>query len=256
VYADWCGACHRFKENTWNHVTKMNDRTMNISSVREDMLPATSLANSKISHYPSLLLVGKDKKPAEFESPEGEPTNALPNNESKNIQQLLKTPVEEVPVVTTARNLVVEPVEAAANLPMEPTVVEENVVVNTGPSPGPNMSVAESQETLPTPNALPKSAMPPNANLDLKTSIQNATAAANTPAPKPIVGGRRLDGGLYSALSGLATQGIPAALLVASTQALLKPVKRRSSGRGRTRKVKVNSKGQKRNKLGRFSRRR
>lgn len=253
VYADWCGACHRFKENTWNHVTKMNDRTMNISSVREDMLPATSLANSKISHYPSLLLVGKDKKPAEFESPEGEPTNALPNSESKNIQQLLKTPVEEVPVVTTAKNLVVEPVESAANLPTEPTVVEENVLVNT--APGPTMSVAESQETLPTPNALPKSAMPPNANLDLKTSIQNATAAANTPAPKPIVGGRRLDGGLYSALSGLATQGIPAALLVASTQALLKPARGRSrSGRSRTRKVK--SKGQKRNKLGRFSRRR
>lgn len=252
VYADWCGACHRFKENTWNNVTKMNDRTMNISSVREDMLPATSLANSKISHYPSLLLVGKDKKPAEFESPEGVPTNALPNNESKNIQQLLKTPVEEVPVVTTAKNLVVEPVENAANLPTEPTVVEENVRVNT--AAGPSMSITESQETLPTPNALPASAMPPNANLDLKTTIQNATAAANTPAPKPIVGGRRLEGGLYSALSGLATQGIPAALLVASTQALLKPVKRRGRGTRRTRKVK--SKGQKRNKLGRFSRRR
>lgn len=250
VYADWCGACHRFKENTWNNVTKMNDRTMNISSVREDMLPATSLADSKISHYPSLLLVGKDKRPAEFMSPEGEPTNALPNNESKNIQQLLKTPVEEVPVVTTAKNLVVEPVESAANLPTEPTVVEENVVVNV---PTPAMSVAEAQETLPTPKATPMSAMPPNANLDLKTSIQNASAAANTPAPKPIVGGRRLEGGLYSALSGMATQGIPAALLVASTQALLKPARGRSRS-SRTRKVK--SKGQKRNKLGRFSRRR
>ena len=251
VYADWCGACHRFKENTWNNVTKMNDRTMNISSVREDMLPATSLKDSKISHYPSLLLVGKDKRPAEFQSPEGEPTNALPNNESKNIEQLLKTPVEEVPVVTTAKNLVVEPVEAAANLTTEPAMINEEVVVNNTTAP---MSVAESQETLPTPNALPASAVPPNANLDLKTSIQNATAAANAPAPKAIVGGRRMEGSLYSALSGLATQGIPAALLVASTQALLKPSRRGSRRSRATRKVK--SKGQKRNKLGRFSRRR
>ncbi len=254
VYADWCGACHRFKENTWNNVTKMNDRTMNISSVREDMLPSTSLANSKISHYPSLLLVGRDKRPAEFKSPTGEPTNALPNDESKNIQQLLKTPVEEVPTVTTANNLVVGPVEDAANLKTEPVVVEEEIVENTIPkvmnTPVSPMSQAEAMETLPTPKAL--SAVPPNANLDLKTSIQNATAAANAPAPKPIVGGRRVEGGLYSALSGMATQGIPAALLVASTQAFLKP-RRRSSTR-RTRKVK--GKGQKRNKLGRFSRRR
>ncbi len=248
VYADWCGACHRFKENTWNHVTKMNNRTMNIGSVREDMLPSTSLANSKISHYPSLLLVGKDKRPAEFKSPEGEATNALPNNETKNIEQLLKTPVEEVPTVTTANNLVIEPVENAANLATEPVVVEEEIVENTIPKATTPMSQAEAMETLPTPKAL--SAIPPNANLDLKTSIQNATAAANAPAPKPIVGGRRVEGGLYSALSGMATQGIPAALLVASTQAFLKP--RRRAPTRRTRKVK----GQKRNKLGRFSRRR
>ncbi len=250
VYADWCGACHRFKENTWNHVTKMNNRTMNIGSVREDMLPSTSLANSKISHYPSLLLVGKDKRPAEFKSPEGEATNALPNNETKNIEQLLKTPVEEVPTVTTANNLVIEPVENAANLATEPVVVEEEIVENTIPKATTPMSQAEAMETLPTPKAL--SAIPPNANLDLKTSIQNATAAANAPAPKPIVGGRRVEGGLYSALSGMATQGIPAALLVASTQAFLKP--RRRAPTRRTRKVK--GKGQKRNKLGRFSRRR
>ena len=245
VYADWCGACHRFKENTWNHVTKMNDRTMNIGSVREDMLSQTSLANSKIPHYPSLLLVGKDKRPAEFKSPEGEPTNAMPNNERKNIEQLLKTPVEEVAEVTTAKNLTVE--NAGENMATEPVMVSEEVVASSAP-----ISEAEAQDTLPTPAAMPNNAMPPNANLDLKTAIQNATAAANTPAAKPIVGGRRTEGGLYAALSGIASQGIPAALLVASTQAFLKPKSGRRRGTRRTRKVK----GQKRNKLGRFSRRR
>jgi hypothetical protein len=245
VYADWCGACHRFKENTWNQVTKMNDRTMNISSVREDMLPATSLADSKISHYPSLLLVGKDKRPAEFVSPEGQPTNAMPNDEKKNIEQLLKTPVEEVAEVTTAKNLTVE--NAGENLATEPVVVSEEVIRSSAP-----VSEAEAQEMLPTPAAMSANAIPPNANLDLKTTIKNATAAANAPPPKPIVGGKRTEGGLYSALSGIATQGIPAALLVASTQAFLKPKSRRRRGTRRTRKVK----GQKRNKMGRFSRRR
>ena len=249
VYADWCGACHRFKENTWNNVTKMTNRTMNIGSVREDMLPETSLANSKISHYPSLLLVGTDKKPAEFVTPDGEPTNALPNDERKNIEQLLKTPVEEIPEVTAANNLNVQPVMEAAELETEPTGMMEEIATA---AQIPSMSELEAQETLPTPKALPSSARPPNANLDLKTSIQNATAAANSPPPKPIVGGGRTNmGSLYSALTSVVNQGLPAALLVAGTQAFKKPTAR---GARRTRKVR--GKGQKRNKFGRFSRRR
>jgi hypothetical protein len=250
VYADWCGACHRFKANTWNNVTKMTNRTMNIGSVREDMLPETSLANSKISHYPSLLLVGADKRPAEFVTPDGEPTNALPNDERKNIEQLLKTPVEEIPEVTAANNLTVQPVIEAAELETEPTGMMEEIATA---SQVPNMSEVEALETLPTPKALSASARPPNANIDLKTSIQNATAAANSPSPKPIVGGSRTNAGsLYTALTSVVNQGLPAALLVAGTQ-----IFKKQSSRSRSRRTrKVRGKGQKRNKLGRFSRRR
>ena len=246
VYADWCGACHRFKENTWNNVTKMKDRTMNISSVREDMLPKTSLANAKISHYPSLLLVGPDKRPAEFTSPEGEPTNALPNNEKKNIEQLIQTPVEDIPQVSNAKNLTIEPVMSAANLPTETPITAE--ADESGLSIP--VSELEAQNTLPTPKALSANAMPPNMNLDLKTSIQNANATANTPPPKPIVGGARAEtGSLFAALTSVASQGLPAGLLVAATQVFGKKKTRRATRR--TRKVK----GQKRNKIGRFSRR-
>jgi hypothetical protein len=243
VYADWCGACHRFKENTWNNVTRMKDRTMNIGSVREDMLPETSLANAKISHYPSLLLVGSDKRPAEFTSPEGQSTNALPNNETKNIQQLLKTPVEEVPAVSQAKNVSVSPVEQAVNLSTEPASMEEESTP---------MSSLEAQNTLPTPQAMPANAVPPNMNLDLKTSIQNASAAAASAPPKPIVGGGRINAGsLYSALTTVVKEGLPAGLLVAGTQVFGKK-KQGALKRRRTRKVR----GQKRNKFGRFSRRR
>lgn len=246
VYADWCGACHRFKENTWKNVLKMKNRTMNISSVREDILPQTSLANSKISHYPSLLLVGKDKRPAEFVTPEGEQTNALPNDEKGNLEQILQTPVEEVPQVTNAKNLKPAPTATAENLATEAAVPVEEAPVSP-------MGELEAQESLPTPQALPVNAVPPNANLDLQTTIQNAKTAQSMAPPKPIVGGgsaRRSNGGLLGALGAIVSQGVPAALLVAGTQAF---VKRKGARRHRTRKV---SRGQKRNKLGRFSRRR
>jgi hypothetical protein len=104
VYADWCGHCKTFKQNTWNKVVNMPSRTLNISSVRDDMLPKTSLASAKINGYPSLLLVGDDKRPAEFTSPEGEPTNAMPNTEIKTIETMLKTMPDKInsggPVVT------------------------------------------------------------------------------------------------------------------------------------------------------------
>ena len=104
VYADWCGHCKTFKQNTWNKVVNMPSRTLNISSVRDDMLSKTSLASAKINGYPSLLLVGDDKRPAEFTSPEGEPTNAMPNTEIKTLETMLKTMPDRVnsgnPVVT------------------------------------------------------------------------------------------------------------------------------------------------------------
>lgn len=246
IYADWCGACNRFKENTWNDVLHMNNRTMNVGSVREDMIGATSLANAKISHYPSLLLVGTDKRPAEFVSPDGNQTNALPNQEKENLLKILKTPVDEVPLATNAKNLEVKTNYLQNAMPSPETsplsLVNEPVEVA---SP---MSEVEAQETLPTPTAI---AMPPNTNLDLKTSIQNAATAVRTPIAKPIVGGSRMNvGGLFSALSEVAQKGLPAALLVSGTQFIGLKGKRKSSPR--TRKAR----GRKRNQFGRFSRRR
>jgi hypothetical protein len=73
------------------------------------MLSKTSLASAKINGYPSLLLVGDDKRPAEFTSPEGEPTNAMPNTEIKTLETMLKTMPDKVnsgnPAAATAEPL-------------------------------------------------------------------------------------------------------------------------------------------------------
>jgi len=80
VNAKWCGACHRFNDEVWEPLTKLKNRSVNLASVDSEMIGNTSLANVPRSFYPTLMLVGKDKKPATFEDEEGNPTNTMPRN--------------------------------------------------------------------------------------------------------------------------------------------------------------------------------
>ena len=80
VKAQWCGACHRFNDEVWNSLTKLKNRNMNLASVDSEMIGQTSLANVPRKFYPTLLLVGKDKKPATFVDEDGTPTNSMPRS--------------------------------------------------------------------------------------------------------------------------------------------------------------------------------
>jgi len=82
VKADWCGACHKFNDEVWSNLTKLKKKNMNLASVDSEMIGKTSLADVPRKFYPTLLLVGKDKKPATFVDEEGNPTNAMPRNAS------------------------------------------------------------------------------------------------------------------------------------------------------------------------------
>ena len=135
VYADRCGHCQRFKKDTWNDLTAMSNRKMNIAAVRDDMLSKTSLANSKIKGYPSLMLVGTDKRPAEF-SEEGEVTNAMPSNEKKNLQSLLQTPLPEVNDTLSEDQGMVTPVKTASS----PTIAPSPSVNSRPPTPAANLT--------------------------------------------------------------------------------------------------------------------
>ena len=88
VYADWCGHCTNYKKNVWSPLKSMKNRTVNMASVHYDQLENTSLKNSKIDGYPSLLLVGQDKKPATFNG-----TNAMPNaNDINTMKKVVASP--------------------------------------------------------------------------------------------------------------------------------------------------------------------
>ena len=91
VYADWCGHCTNYKKNVWEPLKSTKGRKVNMASVHYDQLENTSLNNSKIEGYPSLLVVGTDKKPATFNTDSGV-TNAMPNaNNVNTMKSLLKT---------------------------------------------------------------------------------------------------------------------------------------------------------------------
>ena len=102
VYADWCGHCQTFKEKTWNKVSQLPNKTVNTASVHYDMLENTSLANSKIEGYPSLLMVEPNKKPVEFnESGTNTTTNAMPQESVDNLESIVtsKTPVDSIKTI-------------------------------------------------------------------------------------------------------------------------------------------------------------
>ena len=104
VYADWCGHCDNYKKNVWSPLKSVKNRTVNMASVREDMLANTSLKDAKIDGYPSILVVGKDKKPAVFNSDSGN-TNALPqSNDVSTMKSLVTSPVPKEVTSTNTNN--------------------------------------------------------------------------------------------------------------------------------------------------------
>ena len=93
VHAKWCGHCQTFKDKIWNKVPNSSTNTINTASIHHDMLEKTSLANAKIEGYPSLLLVGKDGKPAVYNK-DGKTTNAMPQpTTAEELNRIVNTPV-------------------------------------------------------------------------------------------------------------------------------------------------------------------
>lgn len=105
VNAKWCGACHRFTDEVWSPLTQMKNKTMNMASVDSEMIGKTSLANVPRKFFPTLLLVGKDKKPAVFKDEEGLPTNAMPRkNTLSEDKNSLSTLLQSINTSKTSNN--------------------------------------------------------------------------------------------------------------------------------------------------------
>lgn len=183
VYADWCGACHRFRENTWKDIQNLPNKSVNLMSVREDVFPETSLKNTKINYYPSLLLVGNDKKPAEFTSPKGEVTNALPNNSKELLTKIVTSPLPE-----TASEMVKSVNKENLNNSFEAiSTAKKNAANNASPP---------MEELL-------ESVKPPSMAEDLETGYE--------PTPNPnATTVSKVGGGLFNTLQKIISKGTKA----------------------------------------------
>lgn len=126
-----CGPCQRFNSEVWSHLTKLKKRGMNLASIDSELIKNTSLANVPRKFYPTLLLVGKDKKAAIFKDENGEPTNAMPRKptleeDKKALSALVQSPTSNE-MVTSA----LAPMNTAP-FPTEPMEKEEeeNILPN------------------------------------------------------------------------------------------------------------------------------
>jgi len=225
VYADWCGHCHRFRDDTWKHAMKMQNRSMNLASVRDDMLPKTSLANAKLKGYPSLMLVGDDKIPAEMKDPEnpsGEKTNALPSNNRQDVEKLLKTPTAKVNSIMAESATVTKPVNVSATASAMPSASAntsgEMVSLSPSAPSTPMTATAMTPSMAKTPSAAmtPSMAKTPSAEeeepLTNTISLPPESDLEGEEEPKPVVAGGGGIGNLFDSLTKIAKHGTKAFL--------------------------------------------
>jgi thiol-disulfide isomerase/thioredoxin len=208
VNAKWCGACHRFNDEVWSPLTKLKNKSVNLASVDSEFIGKTSLAKVPRKFYPTLMLVGKDGKPATFEDEQGQPTNAMPRNStlSEDREALSNLVVNPTVKATIPQRMNSLPranvnVKSLAKSPFEPrdnkTVNEiKNTTVNK--TMGNSASVANaSVSELNTINqkvngSMSKkilSSMPPDIGADLIASQTKSPTPTAAIVPEAIRGG-------------------------------------------------------------------
>jgi hypothetical protein len=191
VYADWCGHCDTYKKNVWSPLKNMKNRTLNLASVHHDQLENTSLQGSKIDGYPSILMVGKDKKPAVFNTNSGV-TNAMPNtNEVSTMKKIITTPVSKEATGMNANSSFTptingEPIEEGTNISLpsiqsslEPMNEREREILNDFR----NNTKLYIPKNL---NANAKNASAKNASANTSAKNASANASANTSAKNTV----------------------------------------------------------------------
>jgi hypothetical protein len=235
VFAEWCGACHKFRKNIWDPMLQKNAMHNRIA-VRDDVLRKTSLRGANFDYLPSILVVDEKGVAQVFNTPEGKTTNATPT--PKNLTDMLKMvniPVKPLTRVTAA-NAPVAAAAAAANAPADPTALMEEIsanirknnalnTMNRTPNINLNMENIEENNTLlnesplnesplneSSLNTSPLNESPLNTSPKKQSAIPEGTVFMPTPLVAPQRGGQQ-GGSLLSALQSTAQGVVPASVL-------------------------------------------
>jgi len=183
VYADWCGHCQRFKPNM-EKLENLSGRSIQTARIRDDMLPQSSLKNTKINGYPSLLLIDKSGQPTTFKDKNGEVTNTIPEYNDLN------------KMMTIVRNAGTPNGISLLNKNEEPTTLQNTNIVTDRLS---NQNVTNLNRTLMNSNS---------------KSLQNSTSS--------ISGGGMNGGGLWGHLLAASQKLAPATALLLGASVLNK----------------------------------
>jgi thiol-disulfide isomerase/thioredoxin len=212
IYADWCGACHRFRKNVWGPMCKKG-ALHNRAAVEESQLNNTPLGDKvNIEHFPSVIVVNEKGEVEDIPKPDGTVTNAIPTPKTvEEMERIVNAPV--APAATGA------PLAApgASGLPLAgaPAPIEKPLPMNNFKTP--------TLEPL-TPNMGRAKALPPN-----KGTPEGITYM---PAPETVPPVKQAGGGCGCGSSSTTIPGLfvgGGALLKRLEQYVIK-------GRGPTRK--------------------
>jgi len=236
VYADWCGHCTTFKNNIWKHVKNLKKKNVGVLQMNETALPASPVSGAKINGYPSLLLIGKDGKPAEFKDERtGEATNAMPNsNNLPLLKSIVSGPASAAALTATATTVNASPSTTYAEPPNDPNVTSgepqedtpdltpeaEEVRQNASGATLDALGSTEANGSLPL-----ESVAPPNISEDLLESQgpEEFNTTASSPASGPASGpvnSSQLGGSLYASMLTAAKTIAPAVILTTAATSL------------------------------------
>ena len=172
IYADWCGACTRFKKSIWGPMSRM-PAVHNRIAIREDLVGKTPLSGSKYTYLPTIMVVDEQGQPQAVEGPQGR-TNAIPTprtlDEMKRIVNLKVGPAGPAAAA-----------EAAAEV-AEPLPTREPMTMTMQMAEKPKKT-PEGIVYTPYPPALPATGKQTGGGL-----LQALEIVANAAAPAAILG--------------------------------------------------------------------
>ena len=136
IYADWCGACTRFKKSIWGPMSQ-KPAIHNRIAIREDLVGKTPLAGSKYTYLPTIMVVDERGQPQAVEGPQGR-TNAIPTprtlEEMKRIVNLKVRPASAAaPAVEPEPLPTREPMTMTMEMPEKPKKTPEGIVYTPYP---------------------------------------------------------------------------------------------------------------------------
>jgi thiol-disulfide isomerase/thioredoxin len=195
IWADYCGHCHRYKDDVWNKLSSNKNRKAGLASIHYDQLETTPPSiPKKVSGYPTVLFVGNNGKPVEFKDKSG--SNTTEYSKSRDLEEMTRISESEDP------ESLLEDVHQDETMNTPPLTQEaEELTVDQDPEDVLN-SIAANRNTH-----KPKSRIvAPNFQEDMLNSQgQNKSTSVEKKSMEPVTpksGG----GSLYKALVGMFRQ--------------------------------------------------